>query len=261
MGTTLQIERARPTADEGRLEAARRSAEEHTVPVRVALLRGRTGLTAAVVALAGFGGLFALAKTRRSDEIDAALTLRWQARQHRSLALLMEAVSWPGFPPQSRIIPPLIASGLWLLRLRVEAVFQLLAWGTGGLSSLLKGVTRRPRPLPEEVRVVIAPLGGSSFPSGHVLTYVGTYGFAAYLAHSFLRPAQVRRPLVAGLLLVLAMVGPSRIYQGHHWPTDVAASYLLGLTYLIGVTALYRRTRKIWPGPPRRPVRRRARRA
>lgn len=235
------------------------AAEEQTVPVRVALLRGRTGLTAAIVALAGFGGLYVLVRLRRSDEIDAAIMLRWQARRHRSLALLMEAVSWPGFPPQSRIIPPLMICGLWLLRLRVEAGFQLLAWGTGGLSEAIKKFTRRPRPLPEQVRVVIAPLGGSSFPSGHVITYVGTYGFAAYLVHSFVRPARVRRPIVAGLLVLLGLVGPSRIYQGHHWPTDVAASYLLGLTYLIGLTALYRRVRRIVPGPEHRRVRLRRR--
>ncbi|MDQ3938753.1 MAG: phosphatase PAP2 family protein, partial [Chloroflexota bacterium] len=191
----------------------------------------------------------------RSDEIDAAITLRLQARRHRSLAVVMEAVSWFGFPPQSRIIPPLVMATLWLVRLRVEAAFQLLAWGTGGLSSVLKHFVRRPRPLPEKVRVVLAPLGGSSFPSGHVITYVGTYGFLAYLVHSFLRPAQVRRPLVAGVLALLALVGPSRIYQGHHWPTDVAASYLLGLSYLIGVTALYRRARRLWPGRQVRRVR------
>lgn len=238
-----------------KLEQARQVAEEQTVPVRVALLRGRTGMVAATLAFGGFLAIFTLVKARRSDEIDAAITLRLQARQHRSLGLLMEAVSWPGFPPQSRVIPPLMMGTLWLLRLRVEAAFQLLAWTTGALSEALKSVTRRPRPLPEQVRVVIAPLGGSSFPSGHVITYVGTYGFAAYLVHSFVRPARVRRPAVAGLLGLLALVGPSRIHQGHHWPTDVAASYLLGLSYLIGVTFLYRSTRKRIPGRDFRRVR------
>lgn len=246
-----------PTLDDSApaIEQARDVAQEQTAPVRVALLRGRTGMLAATVAFAGFVGIFVLVKARRSDAIDAAITLRLQARQHRSLELLMEAVSWPGFPPQSRVIPPLMMAGLWFMRLRVEAGFQLLAWSTGAVSELLKSVTRRPRPLPEQVRVVIAPLGGSSFPSGHVITYVGTYGFAAYLAHSFLRPAYLRRPLVAGLLGMLALVGPSRIYQGHHWPTDVAASYLLGLTYLVGVTALHRSVRKRWPGRERRRMR------
>jgi membrane-associated phospholipid phosphatase len=38
----------------------------------------------------------------------------------------------------------------------------------------------------------------------------------------------------------VALVGPSRVYQGHHWFSDVSASYLLGLSYLIGLTRLYR---------------------
>jgi membrane-associated phospholipid phosphatase len=38
---------------------------------------------------------------------------------------------------------------------------------------------------------------------------------------------------VASLAVLLALVGPSRIQQGHHWATDVAASYLLGLAYLL----------------------------
>jgi undecaprenyl-diphosphatase len=42
---------------------------------------------------------------------------------------------------------------------------------------------------------------------------------------------------------LLALVGPSRIYLGHHWFTDVLASYLLGLCYLVGITAIYRRVR------------------
>ena len=42
------------------------------------------------------------------------------------------------------------------------------------------------------------------------------------------------------LTALLALVGPSRIYQGHHWATDVSASYMLGFSYLLGITALYR---------------------
>jgi undecaprenyl-diphosphatase len=237
------------------VEAVQRVAVEQTLPTRVALLRGRTSLTVAGVAFLGFVGIFVLVKAKRSEALDVAITLRLQTRQHRPLALLMEVVSWPGFPPQSRVIPPALMAGMWLMRFRVEAVFQLLAWGTGGLSSVLKGMMKRPRPLPEQVRTVIAPLGGSSFPSGHVITYVGTYGFLAYLIHSLIRPRNVRRPVVAGLLGMLALVGPSRIYQGHHWPTDVAASYLLGLSYFIALTTLYRRARARWPGPERRPFR------
>jgi undecaprenyl-diphosphatase len=225
------------------IETTRRVARVNTVSRELALLRGRNGMLVAAVALSAFGAIFLAVKARRSEEVDIAITLRVQARQHRSVAVLMEAASWAGFPPQSRFIPPLIISTLFVMRMPTEAAFQLLAWGTAAVATVVKGFVRRPRPLPEQVRVVLAPLGGSSFPSGHVLTYVGTYGFLAYLVYTTVRPAQVRWPMSVGLLGLIGLVGPSRIYQGHHWPTDVVASYLLGLSYLIGLMAIYRRVR------------------
>jgi undecaprenyl-diphosphatase len=100
----------------------------------------------------------------------------------------------------------------------------------------------RPRPVAgTDLRVVAAPLGGSSFPSGHVLTFVGTYGFATYLAAILVRVPAIRVAAVGGGIALIALVGPSRIYQGHHWPTDVSASYLVGSAWLLAVVAGYRR--------------------
>ena len=59
----------------------------------------------------------------------------------------MAAASWLGFPPQSRIVPPALVGGLWLARLRTESAFLLLAWGTGFVSTVLKAIMRRPRPV------------------------------------------------------------------------------------------------------------------
>ena len=222
-----------------------RSAHEETLPTPVALRRGRGASAVAAVGLAGFLAIFGLVRTHRSEAFDLALTMKLQSRRHPLLERLMAAVSWLGFPPQSRIVPPAIIATLWGLRFPTEAAFQLLAWCTGLLSTGLKEIMRRPRPVAgTDLRVVAAPLGGSSFPSGHVITYVGTYGFLAYLAHTMVRPRAARRAIVAGLVALLALVGPSRIHQGHHWPTDVTASYLLGMSYLIGLTALYRRVKE-----------------
>jgi undecaprenyl-diphosphatase len=213
------------------------------VPPRVTWLRGSNATLVAGAALAGFVLIFAAVKSRRSEAFDVAVTLRIQAERHRSIALLMEIVSWPGFPPQSRVIPPLAIAAMLALRLRTEALFQVLAWGTALISTVVKAFVQRPRPLPEQVQVVLAPLGGSSFPSGHVLTYVGTYGFMAFVANGVIANPSVRWPVTAGLVGLVVLVGPSRIYLGHHWPTDVAASYTLGLAYLTGLLAIYHRVK------------------
>jgi undecaprenyl-diphosphatase len=189
-----------------------------------------------------FGVLLALVRTKRSAAFDLAMTIRLQARRSPVLDTVMAAASWPGFPPQSRVIPPAIIGSWWALGHRRAAAFQAAAWGGAAISTGVKELIRRPRPLPPEVRVVVAPLGGTSFPSGHVLTYVGFYGFLAFLLAEYLDDGALRNASVAGLTSLLTLVGPSRIERGHHWTTDVVASYLLGLAFLFGLIEVYQHT-------------------
>jgi undecaprenyl-diphosphatase len=224
-------------------QATQRSVRQVTLPWWTAVARGERWQAVAGALFAGFLAVLVWVRRNRSAAFDVAVTMRMQSRTQPWLARLMTAVSWAGFPPQSRILPPLLAWLLWMAGFRLEAKFQLATWGTALLSGGFKLFMRRARPSQPEVRVVLANLGGSSFPSGHVLNYVGVFGFLTYLLHTMVRPARVRRPLVAFFTALVALVGPSRIYQGHHWPTDVLASYLLGLSYLVGITALYRRAK------------------
>lgn len=194
-----------------------------------------------VADLALFAALLAAVRADASAAFDLAITLRIQAAKSRWLDGVLHAVSWPGFPPQSRIIPPIVIALWWATGRRVAAAFQLLGWVTAFLSTIVKDVIRRPRPMPPQVQVVVAPLGGTSFPSGHVLTYVGFYGMLAYLLAIEVGNAAARTAAVSFLAGLVALVGPSRIQQGHHWPTDVLASYLLGSAYLLALIEAHER--------------------
>jgi membrane-associated phospholipid phosphatase len=189
-----------------------------------------------------FAALFVGVRTKRTAAFDLAVTLKLQERRTPAIDELMRVVSWPGFPPQSRVIPPAIIAGWWVAGERRAALFQLFAWGAAALSTGIKAAIRRPRPMPPEVQVVVAPLGGTSFPSGHVLTYVGFYGFLGFLLAERLADGPARGASIAGTTAALALVGPSRIEQGHHWATDVVASYLLGLAYLLVLVQIYHAT-------------------
>lgn len=204
--------------------------------------KGRSSLIAAVIAYLLFGLLFAAVRSRRSEAFDTAATLAIQRRRTPRRDRLMRIVSWAGYSPQSRLIPPAIAGALWLRGYRREAIFQSLAWGASFLSFFVKLVMRRARPADPEIHVDPAKLGGTSFPSGHVLNYVGVYGFLAFLLHRLVKVTALRRVLIGGLAGLIALVGPSRIYLGHHWLTDVLASYFLGGGYLLTVIGFYRRT-------------------
>ncbi len=217
-------------------------ARPDAVPAETAAAGTSMALVISVLGMLGFTALVSLVRRKRSEAADLAITMKIQAIQHAWLQRLMAAVSWFGFPPQSRIIPPVLIGVQMLLRLRLEAGMQAVAWGTAGLSTLVKSFMRRPRPVAgTDLRVVAADLGGSSFPSGHVLSYVGTYGWLATVAGTLIGPVWPRRAIVAALAGLITLVGPSRIYQGHHWATDVAASYLLGFSYLAAMVTVYRR--------------------
>lgn len=212
-----------------------------TVPAREALVRARTLRLAVGAGLVGFGTMLGLVQADRSARFDLAVTRVLQRHDGASLGRLMRLASWPGFPPQSRVIPPVLIGGWLALGLRVEAICQAAAWGSALLATLVKALTRRPRPVAPQVEVVLAPLGGTSFPSGHVLSYVGTYGFCAFVLGVRVRRPGSRALAVAMPLSLVALVGPSRIQQGHHWFTDVAASYLLGLAYVAALVSVYQR--------------------
>jgi undecaprenyl-diphosphatase len=209
------------------------------VPPAEAERRARRLRPFVLASVGAFAVLFVLVKARRTGPIDLDLTRVVQRLTPPPVGRVLHAVSWPGYPPQSRLVPPAIVAGWFAAGLPIEAATQLAGWGTALVSEVVKAIVRRPRPIAPEVTVVVAPLGGSSFPSGHVLTYTGVYGTTAYLLANRLR-GRWRATALAPLALV-ALVGPSRIQQGHHWPTDVAASYLLGTTWLAGVVTLHRR--------------------
>jgi membrane-associated phospholipid phosphatase len=194
--------------------------------------------------IAGFAALTAMVQTKQGEAMDRAIAARLQANNDPRIERAMTFVSWFGFPPQSRVLPLTYAAVLWAARFRLEAVFQLAAAGTGLLATIVKSFMQRPRPVAgEDLRVVAAPLHGSSLPSGHVLTYVGVYGWMAIMADLLIRPPLLRRLAVGALTTLIAAVGASRVYLGHHWPSDVFASYLLGSSYLAALLLAYQRLR------------------
>lgn len=99
------------------------------------------------------------------------------------------------------------------------ALFLLSAWILG-----------RPRPDVGNLGLLVPPT--SSFPSGHVSATVCLYGLAALLAARRLAPGR-RWPLVLVVVVAVACVGSARLYFGVHHPTDVLASVLFAVPWLL----------------------------
>src|SRR5690606_29926565 len=121
------------------------------------------------------------------------------------------------------------------------SLFLIAAWSASFLSFGTKLIVQRPRPDGSMIRVVEANIRDTSFPSGHTLHYVVFWGFFCYLIFTKVKNQVVRWVTTAFITAMAVLVGPSRIYLGHHWLTDVLASYLLGLASLVGLVSFYQR--------------------
>ena len=119
---------------------------------------------------------------------------------------------------------------------RLSAV--LLAVSTGGsvvLTTVLKGVFQRARP---ELFDSGYQASFYSFPSGHATVAVGFYGMLTVILAYRLRGAGRWAVAACGVLVVL-LIGFSRLYLGVHYPTDVLAGYLSALLWLVCVGGVY----------------------
>lgn len=178
---------------------------------------------------------------------DVQITRAVQRRRNPARDRFWSAVAAPGFPVLSTPLVVVAAAAFWLLRLPVEAVFILLANGTNGANWLIKRVVRRERPTDRLVHVARV-INEPGFPSGHVMHYLSFYGFLAAAALANLRPSRLRSAVVAGCVSMIGLVGPSRVYLGAHWPSDVAAGYLFGGLWLGGLLEAYARVKR-WRSP------------
>jgi undecaprenyl-diphosphatase len=107
----------------------------------------------------------------------------------------------------------------------------------------IKAIVFRPRPTSDLVQV-LNQLSDPSFPSGHVVIFTAYCGFLIYLAQNRLAASWARWVITVGLALVIALMGPSRIYLGDHWFSDVIGAYAFGSLWLALTMLLYLRRKK-----------------
>lgn len=97
------------------------------------------------------------------------------------------------------------------------------------LNFLLKAVFARPRPTFSD------PLATAlyySFPSGHAMMSLITYGLLGYFLYNALPLRWQRVAVVVGLIVLILLIGFSRIYLGVHYLSDVLAGFAVGGLWL-----------------------------
>ncbi len=114
---------------------------------------------------------------------------------------------------------------LWNRRRTMQlGVFLMLDLYT---NSFLKYLLAVPRPHEPGVRV-LQVVHSPSFPSGHAQGSIFFWGFVGWLSR--------QRLIRAAVVLIVILIGLSRVYLGVHYPLDVLGGWAIGLAWLyVGV--------------------------
>jgi undecaprenyl-diphosphatase len=118
------------------------------------------------------------------------------------------------------------------------SVYLLIIASLGGkvLNGVLKNLFDRPRPSIVDHIDVVHSL---SFPSGHAMASLITYGSVAYLVARLETTARLRTTTWTVAVILIMGIGLSRMYLGVHYPSDVIAGFVAGLAWLAFVASAF----------------------
>lgn len=209
-----------------------------------------TGLPLTLLVLAGgwlFGLLIGLSEDRLSEaelqHLDEAINALLQPLRGQPLIGVFAWFTALGAAPAMTGLTVLGTACFWAYRRR-----NLLPglWLTllGAQLTTWTGKYLFGRPRPEFVTAVTAV--SPSFPSGHATSAMAVIGFLCYALTREPLPLRARFEFVYWSIVVIGLIGASRLFLSVHYASDVAAGFLVGgFWLLVGVgLAEYLRARR-----------------
>lgn len=221
-----------------RMTISRESSKAERLPrlsATAALVEGAV----AVVLLCAFVSLTGHLMAKQAFPFD--LPVMWAIRHMESswLTTVMQVVSASASAVGTTVFALALCIHWWRQPER-RSDATVLAVGlaaSAALGQALKHIFVRPRP---DLLPWLAAAEGWSFPSGHTLNAVTFAGLLSWLIGRRLSGWR-RAALTVGMGLWAVLVGPSRIYLGVHYPSDVLASLVVGCFFLLVGQGMLRR--------------------
>jgi len=154
-----------------------------------------------------------------------------QGNVSSKLTTIMLWITFFGSVKGVALITFIVCVILYITRHRLLGMYLAItvALGAGGFNHILKLMFKRARP---DIQPIIAE-SGYSFPSGHSMGSMILYGSLAFvLFKAYNRMWAKILGVIIGIVLVL-IIGISRIYLGVHYPSDVIGGYLAGAFWIL----------------------------
>lgn len=195
-----------------------------------------------VVALVAFvyitRRIFVLNKTKLDDRVFAYLRNHVSERNND----IMQFFTFLG--THEFLIPANLLMIAYFLFIRKHKWYSIkipaIALSSLGLMFLLKNFFNRERPhIP-----LLQEAKGLSFPSGHALMSVTFYGLIIYMVFKAVRNRQLKWTLITLLILLIIIIGTSRVYLRVHYASDVMAGYCIGFLWLVFAVYMLNRMEK-----------------
>ncbi len=158
---------------------------------------------------------------------------------------VMVAISFLGAPSTLTVVSVIVCVVLARYhRYDLLIVVLILVLGGNLLNYGLKFLLHRGRPVFEDPLLI---LSSYSFPSGHAMASTVFYGFVMGCVLSARQ--RFAGAAIAGGILMIALVGFSRVYLGAHYVSDVLAGTLEAIAWSTLVLALWHYPHRLSQGP------------
>lgn len=120
----------------------------------------------------------------------------------------------------------LLVQRRWLTALTTLLACASVSW----VIDLTKWAVARPRPT---LVAHLVEAQDASFPSGHAAGSAAIYLTLTALASQVMPNRRARRALLVMAIVLIGMIGCSRVYLGVHWPSDVLAGWSFGTVWAL----------------------------
>ena len=183
------------------------------------------------IAVLVFIGVAVGVQTGYLDGFDDAVRYRVYSIRSEKLTMFWKFITHSG----DREIVIMLGIVLLLvksLRNKYGVKFAIAALSSTAIYQGMKYIFQRPRP---DIALRLIEESGYSFPSGHSMNCLVSYGILAYLLLRYCENRKLAKLLSVGLGLIVILIGLSRVYVGVHFPTDVIGGWSLGIAVLVAM--------------------------
>jgi len=181
-------------------------------------------------AVAGFF-LLTRRRWRKYKKFDLAVFDRLQPYSSDGLNKTMLGITF--LAKHQFLIPANLSLIAYFLFVRRRTWFSIrvvsIALSSLGIMFALKYIFHRRRP----AQPLLYQVKGMSFPSGHAIMAVTFYGMLIYIIMHTISNGIIKWLMIIPLLMLIQLIGFSRIYLRVHYASDVLAGYMIGLLWLL----------------------------